>query len=430
MNPLALDLNEQLSNAKPEIADMLSDLGKLMYYPKGILSQSAEAKSTQYNATIGMATYKNSKMYADTLSDVFNHLEPDDIFPYAPPQGIEPLRDLWQQKMLKENPDLSQTSMSRPILTNALTHGLSLVGDLFVDSQDTILLPEHNWGNYKLVYSTRHAAEIQTYSIFDDEGHYSTKSLVETLDNYNQEKVILILNYPNNPTGYTPTKDEAKTIVEAIKNLAQRGTNVIAVVDDAYYGLFYEDVFTQSLFTPLTNLQLDNLLPIRLDGATKEFFAWGLRVGFLTFGLHDEISKSVLEAKVKGLIRSNISSGPMPSQSAIKYVLENNEKFDQEIQHNIDVLEARYKVTKEVVYDEKYATSWQPYDFNSGYFMALKVHGVDPEQLRVHLIEQYSIGIIALNDTDIRIAFSCVEKDDIPHVFDAIDKAIKDLQNA
>lgn len=56
MNPLALDLNEQLSKSNPEVADMLSDLGKLMYYPKGILSQSAEAKSTQYNATIGMAT--------------------------------------------------------------------------------------------------------------------------------------------------------------------------------------------------------------------------------------------------------------------------------------------------------------------------------------------------------------------------------------
>ena len=46
----------------------------------------------------------------------------------------------------------------------------------------------------------------------------------------------------------------------------------------------------------------------------------------------------------------------MPSQSAIKHVLENNDKFDQEIQHNIDVLEARYKVTKEVVYDDKYAS--------------------------------------------------------------------------
>ena len=61
------------------------------------------------------------------------------------------------RKMLKENPDLNKTDMTRPIITNALTHGLSLVGDMFVNSGDTILLPTHNWGNYKLVYSTRHS---------------------------------------------------------------------------------------------------------------------------------------------------------------------------------------------------------------------------------------------------------------------------------
>lgn len=66
-------------------------------------------------------------------------------------------------------------------MTNALTHGLSLVGDLFVDTNDTILLPSHNWGNYKLVFGTRHSAQIDTYSIFDNEGHYTTQALVETL---------------------------------------------------------------------------------------------------------------------------------------------------------------------------------------------------------------------------------------------------------
>ncbi|MEJ7207679.1 aspartate aminotransferase, partial [Staphylococcus epidermidis] len=81
-----------------------------------------------------------------------------------------------------------------------------------------------------------------------------------------------------------------------------------------------------------TNLRLDNVLPIRLDGATKEFFAWGLRVGFITFGVSNETTKHVLEEKVKGLIRSNISSGPMPSQSAVKYVLEHPETFENEIQ--------------------------------------------------------------------------------------------------
>lgn len=428
MNPLAQNLNNELYQYNPEVLSMLSQLGKEMFYPKGILSQSADAKSTKYNATIGMATDKDGKMYANELYGVFNHLSPDEIFPYAPPQGIEGLRTLWQEKILKENPDLKSHMISKPIVTNALTHGLSLIGDLFVDTNDTILLPSHNWGNYKLIFNTRHQANINTYDIFDNNGHYTTDALVSTLEHYTSDKVIMILNYPNNPTGYTPTKQELKTIVEAIEALANKGTKVIAVVDDAYYGLFYEDVYTQSIFTALTTLNHKNILPVRLDGATKEFFAWGLRVGFMTFGIHNDTAQQVLEAKVKGLIRSNISSGPMPSQNAIKYVLEHHEQFNKEIQANINTLQERYAVTKEVVYDKQYQRHWQAYDFNSGYFMALKVNGVDPEELRVHLINKYSIGIIALNDTDIRVAFSCVEKDDIPHVFNSIAQAIEDLK--
>lgn len=428
MNPLAQNLNEQLKQSNPEIFSMLSDLGQNMFYPKGILSQSAEAKSTKYNATIGMATNDNGKMYANALNQMFNELSPDEIFPYAPPQGIEELRDLWQEKMLKDNPDLTKEVMTRPIVTNALTHGLSLVADLFINSGDTILLPEHNWGNYKLVFNTRHNANIGTYPIFDENGHYTTKSLVKSLEAFNKDKVVMILNYPNNPTGYTPNNEEVQTIVNAIKSLAEKGTQVVAVIDDAYYGLFYEDVYTQSLFTALTNIQSKNVLPVRLDGATKEFFAWGFRVGFITFGVEDASTKDVLESKTKGLIRSNISSGPLPSQSAVKHVLKNNDQFNKEIEQNITTLRERYEVTKTVVYADQYQSHWQAYDFNSGYFMAIKVKDVNPETLRQHLIEKYSIGVIALNETDIRIAFSCVEKDDIPHVFDSIAKAIDDLK--
>ena len=44
MNPLAQNLNNQLVDHCPEILSMLSNLGQSMYYPKGILSQSADAK--------------------------------------------------------------------------------------------------------------------------------------------------------------------------------------------------------------------------------------------------------------------------------------------------------------------------------------------------------------------------------------------------
>ena len=68
MNPLAQKLNDEIKQSSPEVLDMMSQLGKDMFYRKGILSQSAEAKRITYNATIGMATKKEGKMYANSLT--------------------------------------------------------------------------------------------------------------------------------------------------------------------------------------------------------------------------------------------------------------------------------------------------------------------------------------------------------------------------
>ncbi|MDT3994736.1 aminotransferase class I/II-fold pyridoxal phosphate-dependent enzyme, partial [Mammaliicoccus fleurettii] len=407
--------------------DMLSDLGKSIYYPKGILSQSGEAKGTKYNATIGMATTDEGIMYADTLYNQFGDQDPSDIFPYSPPQGDERLRTLWEKKILKDNPDLSSNDISKPIVTNALTHGLSLAGDLFVNAQDTILLPEHNWGNYKLAFGVRHSANIETYQAFEEDGSFTLEYFKNALENYNKEKVVLVLNFPNNPTGYTPVVKEVEEMVASIKKLADKGTQVITLVDDAYYGLFFEDVYKQSVFTALTQLDHENVMPVKIDGATKEYFAWGFRVGFLTFGSKNEKVKDVLVAKLKGLIRSNLSSCSLPSQTAIIHAME-DPSFQSQIDQNINILKERYEVTKEVAYRDAYKELWTPYAFNSGYFMAVKVKDIDPEELRLHLINNYSIGIIALNKTDIRIAFSCIEKSDIEHVFESIANAIHDLK--
>ncbi|WP_239740883.1 aminotransferase class I/II-fold pyridoxal phosphate-dependent enzyme [Mammaliicoccus sp. M-M45] len=427
MNPLALELNEQLKKEYPVLLDMLSDLGKSIYYPKGILSQSGEAKGTKYNATIGMATTDEGIMYADALYNQFGDQDPSDIFPYSPPQGDERLRTLWEKKILKDNPDLSSNDISKPIVTNALTYGLSLAGDLFVNAQDTILLPEHNWGNYKLAFGVRHSANIETYQAFEEDGSFTLEYFKNALENYNKEKVVLVLNFPNNPTGYTPVVKEVEEMVASIKKLADKGTQVITLVDDAYYGLFFEDVYKQSVFTALTQLDHENVMPVKIDGATKEYFAWGFRVGFLTFGSKNEKVKDVLVAKLKGLIRSNLSSCSLPSQTAIIHAME-DPSFQSQIDQNINILKERYEVTKEVAYRDAYKELWTPYAFNSGYFMAVKVKDVDPEELRLHLINNYSIGIIALNKTDIRIAFSCIEKSDIEHVFESIANAIHDLK--
>lgn len=76
-------------------------------------------------------------MFASSLDAMFNDLTPDEIFPYAPPQGIEELRDLCNKNAM-HNPELSIDNMSlNSIAFKCINTWFILVGDLFVN-QDTI----------------------------------------------------------------------------------------------------------------------------------------------------------------------------------------------------------------------------------------------------------------------------------------------------
>ncbi len=60
--------------------------------------------------------------------------------------------------------------------------------------------------------------------------------------------------------------------------------------------------------------------------------------------------------------------------------------------------------------------------------MCLKINGVNANALRVHLLDKYGVGTIAVNDTDLRVAFSCIEEENIPELFSLVFQAWKDLR--
>jgi hypothetical protein len=82
-----------------------------------------------------------------------------------------------------------------------------------------------------------------------------------------------------------------------------------------------------------------------------------------------------------------------------------------------------------VLANQKYAAAWEYYPFNSGYFMCLRLKTVEAEPLRVHLLDRYGVGLISLGKNDLRVAFSCVEKNDLQELFDLIFKGVKDLES-
>jgi len=60
--------------------------------------------------------------------------------------------------------------------------------------------------------------------------------------------------------------------------------------------------------------------------------------------------------------------------------------------------------------------------------MCLKLKNVEAEALRVHLLNQYGVGTISVNKTDLRIAFSCMEVEQIEDLFNIIYQGCKDLR--
>lgn len=212
--------------------------------------------------------------------------------------------------------------------------------------------------------------------------------------------------------------------------MAGSGKNVIAVTDDAYFGLFYEDdVMKESVFALLTDRD-PRLMAIKLDGATKEIYVWGLRVGCITYGTvvqgQPRPFYEALEKKTGGDVRGTISNASHLSQTIVLRSLQ-SDSFAAERDEKFAIMKQRAQELKDVLKDPKYAKVWEMYPFNSGYFMCIKVKTVDAEALRVHLLDKYGVGLISLGKTDLRIAFSCIEKNDIRELFEIIYLGIQDL---
>jgi aspartate/methionine/tyrosine aminotransferase len=430
MNPMARQLNETLERENPHVYAMLSSLGKSIYFPKeGILSQSAEAKAKAktYNATIGIALEGGQPMHLKVIQDTLSAYAPKDIYEYAPPAGKPELRSAWRRKMFEENPGLSDKQIGNPLVTNALTHGLSIAADLFADVGDSVIYPDKNWENYELTFEIRRGAQIVTYPLYNDKDRFNSAGLRETLlAQKSKGKAIVVLNFPNNPTGYTPDAQEAKEIVAAILEAAEAGINVVALTDDAYFGLFFENSLHESIFSQLAGLH-PRVLAVKVDGATKEEYVWGFRVGFITYAGSSDAMLSALEQKTMGIIRATISSGPHPSQTFVLHAL-NSPDFAVQKQEKYEIMKGRANRTKELLDSGKFDDVWGYYPFNSGYFMCLKLKTVEAETLRSHLLDKYGVGTIALGISDLRIAFSCIEEENLEELFNLIYQGVKDLE--
>ncbi|GAG07162.1 unnamed protein product, partial [marine sediment metagenome] len=210
---LAVELNETIRRDNPRIFGMLSELGRELFFPKGILTQTAEAKQKagKYNATIGIAKESGEAMHLASVMGQFGDAIPNEVLPYAPSPGQPALRAKWKELLVDKNPSLASKVVSLPVVTSGITHGLSIVADMFVEDGELLLLPEMFWGNYNMIFGVRRGAAIANYPFFAAHGGgLDTEGFRQSVLEHAaaREKIVIVLNFPNNPSGYSVTEAE------------------------------------------------------------------------------------------------------------------------------------------------------------------------------------------------------------------------------
>src|SRR5512136_2058708 len=178
----AQELNLILRTQNPLTYEVLSQKGRAIYFPaKGILAQGAAARGKEINATIGTAYEDDGRpMVLPSFSGLLN-IDAKDAFPYAPSEGLKPLRDKWKELIKAKNPSLGAHEISTPVVSCGVTNGLSITGYLFIDEEDEVILSDLYWENYDLVFGNAYGGKLRFFNLFKN-GAFDLEALKKAVN--------------------------------------------------------------------------------------------------------------------------------------------------------------------------------------------------------------------------------------------------------
>ena len=450
---------------KTPLYNAFSEIGKRIFLPKGIFYWANRAKEeAELIGTLG-AAYGFEKDFINGgnndwlpcyLKEIkeYSKFTVKEIIPYTSIGGLQETRNAWKewiiQKSLyinKEEALISRLNkyITTPVITGGVTNGIFQACTLFLNPNEYIIVPNKRWGNYDNIIRKFIGGNIKSFELFKNneiniEGLRNAIKEIAKIQN----KIVILLNFPNNPTGYVPTKEESSSLVKMLKeSQISQNKPIIVIVDDAYEPyVFTNNAKKTSIFYEIHQLDED-VIPIKLDGITKELLIYGGRIGFITLGLkplwikNDEellILKNEIHNKLEGFIRATISNCNSFYQVLIQKLFREKE-MEQIIQSRKEVqnlLKERYESINFEL--KKIINPNISIDPNSGgffVFLNLNSDKIKATEFADHLLKEYKVGIIPIERLDenvngIRIAYCSIDLSEIPELIKRINLALND----
>jgi len=186
---------------------------------------------------------------------------------YAPTRGVPELLELIEKKLKKDN-GLNTSWKENIILCNGGSNAITLAFASLFNPGDELILSSPNFVSYFYCSSFFgiKAIEIERNSDFSPN--------IENIRNSISKKTkAILINSPNNPTGYALSKKEFEEIMELVLE-----NDLYLISDEVYENYIYDDL---KHISPASYEEMFERT-ITINAMSKLFSATGFRLGYVT----------------------------------------------------------------------------------------------------------------------------------------------------
>ena len=287
---------------------------------------------------------------------------------YTPNAGLSDLRRAIC-RYLKRRFDLEYQPIGQTLVTVGGSEGLDLAFRCLLEPGDEVIIPTPSFVCYGPLVSMIHGVPVYVETKVENEFRLTPEELKAAIT---PRTKILVLPFPNNPTGGIMHREDLEALAEVL-----RGTNIMVVSDEIYAELTYGQHHVS-----MANIPDMYERTIVINGFSKAYSMTGWRMGYVCG------PKELIAAMTK-LHQYGIMSTPTTSQYAAIEAMEHGDR-------DIETMKQEYDGRRRFLVDGFRQLGLDCFEPRGAFYVfpCIRSTGLSSEEFCDRFLEQEHVAVI------------------------------------
>lgn len=268
---------------------------------------------------------------------------------------------------------VSYDAKSEVLVTVGGSEAIDLMIRCLISKDDEVLIPEPSFVCYKPCTVLAGGVPVPIETKEENNFKLTPQQLLEKIT---PKTKLLILPYPNNPTGAVMTKEELKEISEVLK-----GTDIMVLSDEIYSELCYIDE-GHTTFSAIEDMKERTVV---VNGFSKAFAMTGWRLGYA-------LGPSPLIKAMTKVHQYGIMSAPTTSQFAAIEAMKNCDR-------DVDEMRREYNNRRRYILEGFRRMGLSCFEPQGAFYVfpCIKSLGMTSEEFCQRLLEEEKVAVVPGN---------------------------------